>query len=180
MARGISLSDEELYMNRKSNSKCLVCQREFYRRPSQKPVSGLIYCSSACCGKSQTQLIECVICGIGIPKGLNKKTCGRECSNKNRKGMKYDKTNEPRFPNPSSRRCWELKQAFNFTSCMVEGCSYNKTYDVHRHIPGSKGGEYIIGNMFAICPNHHAEVTRGIIDFEKVSDSQLKIKEVLS
>lgn len=167
-------------MNRKSNSKCSTCQKQFYRRPSQKPKSGVIYCSPACCGKAQTKLIECVICGIGIPKGMNKKTCSRECSNKNRKGLKYNKANEKKFPSQSARRLGELRQVFDFDCCMVEGCTYSITYDIHRHVPGRDGGEYKIGNMFAICPNHHAEVSRGIIDFEKISDSKLKIKEVLS
>jgi len=60
---------------------------------------------------------------------------------------------------------------------MVEGCTYNKTYDIHRVIEGKHGGEYKIGNMFAICPMHHAEITRKIIEVNKVNDCTLRIKD---
>ena len=58
---------------------------------------------------------------------------------------------------------------------MVKGCTYSRTYDVHRLIPGCKGGKYEIGNMFAICPNHHAEIHRQIAKAEKINDHQLKL-----
>ena len=58
---------------------------------------------------------------------------------------------------------------------MVEGCSYSTTFDIHRVITGKDGGEYVVGNMFAICPNHHAEVTRGIITLIKVNDYTLEV-----
>ena len=60
---------------------------------------------------------------------------------------------------------------------MVEGCDYEKTFEIHRLVPGKEGGAYEVGNMFAICPNHHAEVSRGRINLEKVSDSILRIVE---
>ena len=58
---------------------------------------------------------------------------------------------------------------------MIEGCEYNKTYDIHRLIKGKDGGKYEVGNMFAICPNHHAEIHRGLIEVEKIDDKTLKI-----
>ena len=57
---------------------------------------------------------------------------------------------------------------------MVDGCNYSKTYDIHRLIEGKNGGKYVIGNMFAICPNHHAEAHRHILQFTKINDYQLK------
>jgi hypothetical protein len=60
---------------------------------------------------------------------------------------------------------------------MIVGCDYSTTFDIHRMIEGRDGGKYEVGNMFAICPNHHAEVTRRIIRLEKVSNSELKILE---
>lgn len=56
------------------------------------------------------------------------------------------------------------------------GCTYDTTFDIHRFVPGAEGGEYKIGNMFAVCPNHHAEVTRGFIEFEKVNACTLRIR----
>jgi hypothetical protein len=58
---------------------------------------------------------------------------------------------------------------------MVEGCTYHRTYDIHRFIEGRFGGDYIIGNMFAICPNHHKEIHRHLILVEKVNDQLLRI-----
>jgi predicted restriction endonuclease len=57
---------------------------------------------------------------------------------------------------------------------MVVGCNYNTLFEIHRLFPGREGGKYEIGNMFAICPNHHAEVERGYIELIKISDSELK------
>ena len=47
--------------------------------------------------------------------------------------------------------------------------------NVHRFIEGKNGGKYEIGNMFAICPNHHGEYHARLINFEKISDCELKI-----
>jgi|TARA_B110000503_G_C6855195_1_gene292513 predicted restriction endonuclease len=58
---------------------------------------------------------------------------------------------------------------------MVSGCTYNRVYNVHRFIEGKNGGKYEIGNMFAICPNHHGEYHARLINFEKISDCELKI-----
>jgi hypothetical protein len=60
---------------------------------------------------------------------------------------------------------------------MVDGCDYDRTFDIHRFVSGRSGGHYGIGNMFAICPNHHAEVTRKIIKLEKINDYTLRIVE---
>ena len=69
-----------------------------------------------------------------------------------------------------------LKASFAFSTCMVRGCKYDKTFDIHRYLAGADGGEYVIGNMFAICPNHHAEVHRGLASFEKINDHTLAIR----
>jgi predicted restriction endonuclease len=58
---------------------------------------------------------------------------------------------------------------------MVEDCKYDKTYDIHRHKPGKEGGKYELGNMFAICPNHHAEITRGLVMVEKLDEKTLRV-----
>lgn len=62
---------------------------------------------------------------------------------------------------------------------MVEGCDYSLTFDIHRITPGCKNGEYIIGNMYAICPNHHAEVTRSLIYLEKIDDQTLRVSNAV-
>ena len=72
-----------------------------------------------------------------------------------------------------------LYETFKFSNCMVAGCEYSRTFDVHRLIPGKDGGQYAIGNMFAICPKHHAEVHRGIIVLKKLSDCELAAEDTL-
>jgi hypothetical protein len=54
---------------------------------------------------------------------------------------------------------------------MVEGCERDETFDVHRAIAG---GKYEIGNMYAICPQHHALHTRKIIRLDPVDDHTLR------
>ena len=76
--------------------------------------------------------------------------------------------------NQSERRLTLLKSLFQFQTCMVDGCEYGLTFDIHRLIPGKDGGKYEVGNMFAICPNHHAEVHRGLIKLEKIDDHTLR------
>lgn len=160
---------------RKPNCECAICGTQMYRR-LKRSKSGQFYCSKQCYGKSCQICKPCVICGTLILSGKHAITCSRSCSNKHRAGMHYNVTKYIYKPtNSSEARLLLLQQTFNFTSCMVEGCEYNRTYDVHRHIPGKEGGKYEIGNMFAICPNHHAEVSRGLIRFEIVRDDLLRI-----
>jgi len=152
-----------------------VCDKPLYRRPSEKQ-KGNVFCSKACYGQYQAKPIPCVICGKMILTSKNKKTCSRVCSNINRAGITYHKRGYGvKFASSSATRLYTLQQQFNFDSCMVEGCTYSTTYDIHRHIPGKNDGQYEIGNMFAICPNHHAEVSRGIIKLEKISDCCLRV-----
>ena len=161
---------------RKPNTKCSVCGKLVYRRPFQIKSTKNICCSRSCLTSVQRTRKEttCQYCGIKFfPKhsGKEAKTCSRTCSNKNRRGIKFDKKSQ----NNSKRRLNLLKEKFNFCNCMVEGCDYNKTYDIHRLVEGKNKGKYEIGNMFAICPNHHAEVHRGLIKFSKVNDCTLRI-----
>jgi len=80
-------------------------------------------------------------------------------------------------PNASRMRLVTLEKRFGKLKCMVVGCGYDKVLEVHRHVPGRSGGLYEIGNMFTVCPNHHAEVTRGITTLVKLSDDALEIIE---
>lgn len=158
---------------RKPNCECCQCGTQIYRTPSAQN-KGNVFCSKDCYGIFKSKFVKCVVCGITyVGSQKHSKTCSRTCSNKNRAGMYYNKSTKI-FPNVSQQRLAVLKKIFNFDCCMVEGCTYSKTYDIHRFIPGKLGGEYVIGNMFAICPNHHAEVTRNLTSFIKVSDSCLR------
>lgn len=164
--------------NRKPNTQCLHCQKPIYRRPNELSQGNRVFCSRVCFNNNLNRGLPkppCLFCNEQFEREHKRqKFCSRKCANNARYGMKYSKSTSG---NKSQQRLRLLQNSFLFDSCMVEGCDYNKTFDIHRYIPGSQGGKYELGNMFAICPNHHAEVTRKLIDFEKISDCKLKIKE---
>lgn len=154
------------------NCECIVCKKKIYKRPHDIE-RGRMYCSKQCVGISQRRPQQkCEGCGkLFKPQSPRQRMCSRQCvwsMKKPRTNTEYSGDNKPQ------RRLAELKAKTGFTKCMVEGCEYNKTYDIHRIIPGRKGGEYVFGNMFAICPNHHAEVHRKICVLIKINNSQLK------
>jgi len=156
---------------RKPNFNCKICSKHIYKRPSEIQ-KGRVFCSSKCFGVSLITLKYCVVCGTALLK--SSKFCSRTCSNLGRKGIAYNQS-IVKAPNSSQRNLKLLMKTFNFTSCMVEGCQYNKVYEIHRLIEGKYGGKYEIGNMFAICPNHHAEIHKGIISVSKVNNFTLRI-----
>jgi len=104
----------------------------------------------------------------GIKK---KKFCSKSCSNKSRIGMNYGSGRK----SDSKRRIALLQKTFGIKTCMVQGCEYSRTFDIHRMVAGKDDGKYIIGNMFAICPNHHAEITRNVTVATKINDYNLKL-----
>jgi hypothetical protein len=158
----------------KFNTECCVCLIPIHRKPNQLIKYKKFYCSSKC--KSAVRTKSCGVCSkIYHAWDKESKFCSRSCANKSRLGFPYN-IREVKG-HKSKQRLDLLKDEFNFTSCMVEGCEYNKTYDIHRFIAGKDGGQYVVGNMFAICPNHHAEVTRKLITLEKVNDFCLKIRK---
>lgn len=78
-------------------------------------------------------------------------------------------------PENTRRRLELLKHEFDFDSCMIHDCKYNRLdillYEVYKF----KDGKYEIGNMFAICPNHMAEIRRKLISVKKINDYTLEI-----
>lgn len=159
---------------RTPNTKCSICGSAVYRRPNELARLANVYCSRKCLfdGKS-IKTKTCGYCGKNFkPQTRTANFCSHSCSNKGRAGIKYLKETKG---TKSKQRLELLKDTFDFTSCMVEGCQYDRCFDIHRLIEGKNGGKYEIGNMFAICPNHHAEVHRNVIKLEKISDCQLRV-----
>ena len=178
---GVLHNDVEYrYMSEKRlpNTKCAMCEMPIYRRPFEIAKSPKLFCSRKCfnkhCGRGETKP-PCPVCGKQYEREHNRrKFCSTTCSNQSRWGSSYSKSDS--VGNRSLQKLRLLQRTFEFSSCMVEDCDYCTTYDIHRFVPGNQGGKYEIGNMFAICPNHHAEVSRKIIEFEKISDCVLKVK----
>lgn len=162
-------------MNRKPNCNCSHCGKGIYRRPKDIERFENVFCSSKCYGLANRKGVACKTCGTRFkPEKKTSVYCSRGCANIGRTGLKYTKQ---KTQNASTLRLEKLKKEFNFESCMVEGCGYNRTFDVHRLVEGKKGGKYEIGNMFAICPNHHAEFHRGLITLEKINNCTLRAVE---
>lgn len=161
---------------RTPNTKCSVCNEPLYRRPTQLAKQQGAYCSRTCLntGRGYKPLRECLECHkkfYSKHKPTTAKFCSVSCSNKNRRGITYTGT---KMSNASQRRLALLEGTYGLTSCMVQDCDYDKTYDIHRLVPGKLGGEYKLGNMFAICPMHHAEEHRGICKLSKINEQTLK------
>jgi len=49
-------------------------------------------------------------------------------------------------------------------TCRICGLNQYELLDVHRIIPGEKGGEYVKGNVVSICSNCHRQVHNGLIE----------------
>jgi len=163
------------------NTSCLFCKKEIFRKPSEIARGFNIFCSRKCYRlTTPKKKFNCKNClKEFIPPsndGSKRINCSVKCSNESRAGKTYHNKGEGYISN-SRKKLNLLKVKFNFESCMVIGCDYNTTYDVDRLIPGKEGGKYEIGNMFAVCPNHHAEKTRGIIEFIKINDYTLDIRK---
>lgn len=165
-------------MPRTHNTTCSRqgCHNTFYRRPNELEKGDLKYCSMTCYSLVRRYPNrECLVCGGEFhPKNNKQSYCSKQCAGKgSRRPWSTRKKGTPR--NAQQRRLLLLKTTFSFTSCMVKGCVYSKVYELHRFIPGKSGGIYEIGNMFAICPNHHAEITKGITRVQKIDNQTLEI-----
>lgn len=161
---------------RKPNTTCGTCATPIYRRPNELQRFTKVYCSRDCMwqDRGRAPVLKCHVCGSRVKathKRRPRKFCSRKCSNKGRRGITYSKNSQG---NKSQRRLAQIQNTLGTRECMVTGCDYDKVLEVHRHVPGRKGGGYVIGNMFAICPNHHAEITRGLLRVEKTSNKELQ------
>lgn len=162
-------------MQRRPNTSCSVCKAPVYRRPNELKRLSNVYCSRKCQGaphKSNTKDVICPTCdsAFTVPSYKIRKYCSRVCSNTGRRGITYNKDG---ISNKNASRLLRLLESADTTECMVVGCTYSKCLDVHRLVAGRIGGEYVEGNMFALCPNHHAEIHRGVSKMLITGDYEL-------
>jgi hypothetical protein len=140
---------------RKPNIECLVCKKYIYRRPSEITENkNRVFCSAKCYGVSCRKETFCVICGKSILAGLNKKTCSRLCSNKNRVGVQY-KSNQPRNKAVTLRRLKISLLESRGQKC--ERCNYNKSEILQVHHKNRDRRNNNLENLELICPNCHYE-----------------------
>ena len=86
--------------------------------------------------------------------GLNKKTCSRSCSNKNREGVKY-KIGNPR-DKVKSQRALKLR-LLEERGKKCEKCNYSKYQILEVHHKNRNRMNNELKNLELICPNCHAE-----------------------
>ena len=138
---------------RRPNTKCGVCGKEIYRRPSEID-TGRVFCSQTCYGISSRKEIPCLICKKLILSGLNKKTCSRSCANKLREGIKY-KIGSPK-DKVKSQRSLKLR-LLNERGKKCERCNYSKFQILEVHHKNRNRKNNKLDNLELICPNCHAE-----------------------
>jgi len=144
----------EIY-KRKPNTECVVCNKAIYKRPSQiKSGDRRVFCSRTCYGVSCRKEIPCIICGKLILSGVNRKTCSRTCSNKNRAGILY-KINSPQ-DKVKSQKVLKLR-LFQERGKQCERCKYTgfKILQIHHKDRNRQNNE--MNNLELICPNCHCE-----------------------
>lgn len=144
----------EVY-TRKPNTICAICKKSIYRRPSQiKRNKKRVFCSLTCYGASCKKEKPCLVCGKLILASLNKKTCSRECSNKNRAGVKY-KIGRPK-DKVNTLRILKLR-LIKKRGKNCERCPYDKHEILQIHHKNRNTKDNQMDNLEILCPNCHYE-----------------------
>lgn len=146
-------------MGRNPNCKCSVCGKPIYRRPFEikRTKNGLVFCGKDCYGKYCQKPHACPICGESILASLKKKYCSRECANRSRTGISYNRGSRKSkvvYVEGLKQRLIET----NGARCQV--CGYDKNINILQvhHIKFRKfGGTDDLDNLMLLCPNCHAE-----------------------
>lgn len=163
-------------MTRTPNTICEQCSAPFYKRPGQKDIARHHFCSTSCYAKWKIKYKKCELCGNKFhPKRRDQRFCSPKCAASRPRSLKWNGAGKSK----TKTLLGILKDStpWDGHGCMIENCGYARVLVIHRHIRGANGGKYVVGNMFAICPNHHAEIHRGVIGVEIVSDCILRITE---
>lgn len=141
---------------RKPNTKCSVCGKEIYRRPSEiKANRGHVFCGLSCYGISLRKEIPCLVCGKLILAGFNKKTCSRACANKYRTGIKY-KLGRPSKNKVKSQQLLKLR-LLEKRGRKCERCDYDVYEILQIHHKDRDRNKNELENLALICPNCHCE-----------------------
>lgn len=140
---------------RKPNTKCSICGKDIYKRPSViKANKGAIFCSQKCYGISCRIEVPCIVCNQLILSGLHKRTCSRKCSNIHRAGIKY-KLGRPRDKAEQIRSIKMRLLRERGEKC--ERCGYAKVEILHVHHKDRDRNNNDVSNLEIICPNCHYE-----------------------
>lgn len=132
--------------------RCLVCNKEVYKRKSQ--LRKTIFCSRNCHNIYQTKKRICKYCKKEYKGSFGKKYCSKNCRDKQR-GNPTTKDGE----NHRLRQKW-LKNNLPLI-CVI--CRYKTVVALH-HIEGREVVDiYDISKVVTLCLNHHWEADHGFI-----------------
>ena len=163
-----------IYNMRNPNTKCSICGKPIYKRPSEITAnkSG-VFCSQECYGISCRKEIPCVICEKPILASLNKKTCSKECLNQfnqdtNRKHSlgKRKIIKHAGYSSRSFRKYFLEKKG---GKCSLCDYSIKEILNIHHIIERKNGGSDEEENLILLCPNCHAEIHKGFKTLETYS-----------
>lgn len=141
---------------RNPNTKCLVCSKPIYKKPSQiKRNSGQVFCSMICYGISQRKEKPCIVCKTMIMSKFNKKTCSRSCANIYRTGIKY-KIGRPIKDKVKSQQIIKVR-LLKERGKKCERCNYDKYEILQIHHKNRDRMNNENSNLELICPNCHYE-----------------------
>ena len=156
---------------KKSNLICSVCEKGFYRKPSQiNPEQKEVYCSRKCWGsvsKKPLEIYQCSFCNKTIElkytQSRNSKTgrhyCDNNCKNKHIAtfGRGIHNTNSP-----ISYQCRIefLKIANNYNCQQCNNCEDSRLLDVHHIDEHHKNNNW--DNLIVLCVLCHAKHHRGV------------------
>ena len=141
---------------RNPNVVCVTCSKPTYRRPSAiEKNKGRLFCSIACYGIACRKEKPCTVCGKLMLSSLNKKTCSRTCSNKNRAGVNY-KSGAPSRDNVKSQRFLKIR-LLNERGKNCERCEYSQYEILQVHHKNRDRSNNNLSNLELICPNCHYE-----------------------
>ena len=138
---------------RHPNTECSVCKKPIYKRPFEI-AKGRVFCSKKCNGIATRITNPCPVCGIEVISSRNSSTCSRECSNKNRTGIKYytGRKRDTAF-NIRLRRDELILER----GCKCEKCGFDnkEALELHHKIRKSDGGSDEKDNLIILCANCH-------------------------
>ena len=144
----------ELY-KRNPNTKCVICNKEIYRRPVElERNKGKSYCGQICYGISCRKEKPCIICNKLILSSLHRVTCSRKCSNIYRTGIKY-KLGRPKDRAEEIRSIKIRLLTVRGGKC--ERCGYSKSEVLQVHHKDRNNINNNFKNLEIICPNCHFE-----------------------
>lgn len=146
------------------NTKCCRCGEPCYIRPGQLARQSVWFCSNKCWTEHRNSNLTatCEECGnMYKRRDSGGKYCSRSCSNRARKGIKYDGT-RPNCKVQMGQRIRKMLDRRDGRVCGAEGCDVSTEWNKKpiklqiEHIDGNRKNNKS-DNLVYLCPNCHSQ-----------------------